>query len=58
MTPQHESFLGLTESDVVLSRMENGTNSLEHQNKNNLIASLIDMIKEPMFLLLDRKSVV
>ena len=52
MTPQHESFLGLTESDVVLSRMENGTNSLEHQNKNNLIASLIDMIKEPMFLLL------
>jgi Ca2+-transporting ATPase len=52
MTPQHESFLGLTESDVVLSRMENGTNSLEHQNKNNLIASLIDMIKEPMFILL------
>lgn len=52
MTPQHESFLGLTESDVVLSRMENGTNSVEHQNKNNLIASLIDMIKEPMFILL------
>jgi Ca2+-transporting ATPase len=52
MTPPHESFLGLTESDVVRSRMENGTNSLEHQNKNNLIASLIDMIKEPMFILL------
>ena len=52
MTPPHESFLGLTESDVVRSRIENGTNSLEHQKKNNLIASLIDMIKEPMFILL------
>lgn len=52
MTSQHESFLGLTENDVVISRSVNGTNSLDHQNKNNLIASLIDMITEPMFLLL------
>jgi Ca2+-transporting ATPase len=52
MSSQHESFLGLTENDVVISRSVNGTNSLDHQNKNNLIASLIDMITEPMFLLL------
>ena len=52
MSSQHESFLGLTENDVVISRSVSGTNSLDHQNKNNLIASLIDMITEPMFLLL------
>ena len=52
MTPSNHSLQGLSNEEVIQSRKENGTNSLEHQDKNHFIASLIEMFKEPMFLLL------
>ena len=52
MTQSNHSLQGLSDEEVIQSRKENGSNSLEHQHKNHFLASLIDMIKEPMFLLL------
>ncbi|WP_396186253.1 cation-translocating P-type ATPase [Flavobacterium sp.] len=52
MTPSNHSLQGLSNEEVIQSRKENGTNSLEHQDKNHFLASLIEMLKEPMFLLL------
>lgn len=52
MTPSNPKLQGLTNEEVTLSREKNGSNSLEHQDKNHFITSLIEMIKEPMFLLL------
>ena len=52
MRQSNHSLQGLTNEDVIQSRKKNGVNSLEHQHKNHLLASLIDMVKEPMFLLL------
>ncbi len=52
MTTQNSNILGLSESEVIQSRTTSGRNSLEHQEKNHLLLSLIDMVKEPMFLLL------
>jgi len=52
MTQSNHSLQGLSDEEVIQSRKENGFNSLEHQDKNHFLASLIDMIKEPMFLLL------
>jgi Ca2+-transporting ATPase len=43
---------GLSNQEVIHSRTKNGSNSMEHQDKNHFLASLIDMCKEPMFLLL------
>ncbi|MGL2964706.1 cation-translocating P-type ATPase [Flavobacterium sp. RSB2_4_14] len=43
---------GLTNEEVISSRQKNGTNSLEHQQKNHFLISVIEMVKEPMFLLL------
>lgn len=43
---------GLSNQEVNDSRKKNGSNSLEHQDKNHFLASLFDMLKEPMFLLL------
>ena len=43
---------GLSEKEVASSRQKNGSNSLEHQQKNHFLMSLLEMIKEPMFLLL------
>jgi len=43
---------GLSNEEVIQSREKNGSNSLEHQDKNHFITSLIEMVKEPMFLLL------
>ena len=37
---------------MIQSRVKNGFNSLNHQNKNSFLSSLFEMIKEPMFLLL------
>jgi Ca2+-transporting ATPase len=45
-------LLGLSNQEVIDSRKKNGSNSLEHQDKNHFLASLIEMFKEPMFLLL------
>ena len=43
---------GLSNEEVAQSREKNGSNSMEHQNKNHFLVSLIEMVKEPMFLLL------
>jgi Ca2+-transporting ATPase len=52
MTPSKPALQGLSNQEVIQSRQKNGSNSLEHQDKNQFIASLIEMFKEPMFLLL------
>jgi Ca2+-transporting ATPase len=52
MAHSNHSLQGLSDEEVIQSRKENGSNSLGHQNKNHFLASLIEMIKEPMFLLL------
>ena len=52
MTESKQNIKGLSEDQVLKSRAENGSNSFDHQNKNNFLTSLIEMIKEPMFLLL------
>ncbi|TRX36459.1 cation-translocating P-type ATPase [Flavobacterium sp. ZT3R18] len=52
MTPTNHSIIGLTNTEVEQSRIQNGINSIEHQDKNNLLSSIIEMVKEPMFLLL------
>jgi Ca2+-transporting ATPase len=52
MTQSNHSLQGLSNEEVIQSRKENGTNSLDHQDKNHFLASLIEMFKEPMFLLL------
>ncbi len=43
---------GLSNEEVARSRAKNGLNSLDHQDKNTFLSSLIEMVKEPMFLLL------
>ena len=43
---------GLSNEEVISSRNKGGTNSLEHQQKNHFLISLLEMIKDPMFLLL------
>ncbi|CAN1566502.1 MgtA Cation transport ATPase [Flavobacteriaceae bacterium] len=52
MTPTSGSISGLNKVEVEQSRIKNGFNSIEHQKKNNLLSSIIEMVKEPMFLLL------
>ncbi|WP_264521509.1 cation-translocating P-type ATPase [Flavobacterium sp. N1994] len=43
---------GLSANEVIVSRKKNGINSIEHQQKNHFLISVLEMIKEPMFLLL------
>lgn len=52
MTTTNHSIRGLSKEEVKESRLKNGFNSLEHQKKNNLLLSILEMIKEPMFILL------
>jgi len=52
MEKSNQSLQGLCDEEVIRSREKNGSNSLEHQDKNHFITSLLEMIKEPMFLLL------
>ena len=52
MSKLNHLIQGLSDEEVILSRQKNGFNSLDHQDKNYFLASLIEMIKEPMFLLL------
>jgi Ca2+-transporting ATPase len=52
MEKSTHTIQGLSNEEVLQSRKKNGSNSLEHQDKNHFIASLIEMFKEPMFLLL------
>lgn len=46
------SITGLSNQEVLSSRKTSGSNSLEHQEKNHFLNSLLEMVKEPMFLLL------
>ena len=52
MSKLNHLIQGLSDEEVIQSRQKNGFNSLDHQDKNYFLASLIEMIKEPMFLLL------
>lgn len=52
MTNFEKTVNGLTDEEVLVSRQKNGSNSLEHQQKNHFLNSILEMIKEPMFLLL------
>jgi Ca2+-transporting ATPase len=52
MTEPKQSLNGLSDNEVLESRTNHGSNTIEHQHKNNFYTSLIGMIKEPMFLLL------
>ena len=48
----NHSLSGLTDQEVRESRKNHGYNSLDHQEKNGFLHSLVEMIIEPMFLLL------
>lgn len=52
MEKSNHSLRGLSNEEVIQSRKKNGYNSLDHQDKNGFLISLIEMVKEPMFLLL------
>jgi Ca2+-transporting ATPase len=52
MSKLNHLIQGLSDQEVIQSRQKHGFNSLDHQDKNYFLASLIEMIKEPMFLLL------
>ena len=52
MTKERTIISGLSNEEVFSSRVKNGANSLEHQEKNHFLMSLLEMVKEPMFLLL------
>lgn len=52
MTKEQNKIAGLSNEEVIFSRNKNGSNSLEHQEKNHFLMSLLEMVKEPMFLLL------
>lgn len=52
MTKDQKKITGLSNGEVISSRNKNGSNSLEHQEKNHFLMSLLEMVKEPMFLLL------
>ena len=52
MSENHKLITGLSNDEVVASRKKWGFNSLEHQKKNHLLISIIEIVKEPMFLLL------
>ena len=52
MTEILKLIKGLSNDEVVASRKKWGFNSLEHQQKNHLLISIIEIVKEPMFLLL------
>lgn len=52
MTPTNHHIIGLTNAEVEQSRIENGFNAIVHEGKKKLLFSIIETIKEPMFLLL------
>ena len=47
-----QKLKGLSNDEVAQSKAKNGLNSLYHQDKNTFLSSLIEMVQEPMFLLL------
>lgn len=52
MINSKDKISGLSNEEVTSSRIKNGSNSLEHQEKNHFLMSLLELVKEPMFLLL------
>ena len=52
MSDSKKTSTGLNDSEVVESAKKFGTNSVEHQKKNHFLNSILDIVKEPMFLLL------
>ena len=52
MAENHKIINGLSNDEVIASRTKSGSNSLEHQQKNHLLISILEMVKESMFLLL------
>jgi Ca2+-transporting ATPase len=52
MSENKKLITGLSNEEVIASRKKWGSNSLEHQQKNHLLISIIEMVKDPMFLLL------
>ncbi|UGS22828.1 cation-translocating P-type ATPase [Flavobacterium channae] len=52
MSDSKKTSTGLTDSEVIESAKKFGTNSIEHQKKNHFLNSILDIVKEPMFLLL------
>ncbi|MEK8180068.1 cation-translocating P-type ATPase [Flavobacterium buctense] len=49
---ENKKINGLSNDEVIASRKKNGFNTLEHQQKNHFLSSLLEMVKEPMFILL------
>ena len=52
MTEIQQELKGLSNEEVLRSREKNGSNAIVQQDKNIFFTSLIEMVKEPMFLLL------
>jgi Ca2+-transporting ATPase len=52
MSKNNVLISGLSNDEVIASRKISGANSLEHQQKNHLLISILEMVKEPMFQLL------
>ncbi|MFY7987322.1 MAG: cation-translocating P-type ATPase [Flavobacterium sp.] len=52
MSDSKKISTGLTDLEVLESAKKFGTNSIEHQKKNHFLNSILDVVKEPMFLLL------
>ncbi len=51
-------FEGLSDNEVIVSRQENGDNSLQKSTHNAWLGSLKDAVTEPMFLLLVACTVI
>ena len=52
MKDSNKTITGLSDIEVLESAKKHGTNSVEHTKKNHFLISLLDIVKEPMFLLL------
>ena len=52
MSQINSTITGLTNEEVASSRAKNGSNSYDNQQKNHFLLSVLEMVKEPMFLLL------
>ena len=58
MTEQDNEIAGLTEAEVTASRAEYGANVQVMKSKTGLLASMKDIVKEPMFILLVAASTI
>ena len=52
MNDSKKIITGLSDEEVLESIKKQGTNSVEHHKKNHFFTSILDIIQEPMFLLL------